>query len=951
MKTRKISYFVAILSVLSCLFSIQVQADTLEVGPSGYPYSKIQDAIDAANTGDTVLVHDGTYEENIVITGKSITLRSANGPTVTIIDGNNTGYVVYIGTNGTIVDGFTIRNGTANFGAGIRIWWQASAVIKNSIITGNIAAWFGGGIYTDSLSTTISDCTISFNSAGDGGGVFVNDDAALDIKGSLLQGNHATCNGATFGARGGAIFLGERASANVTKCDVVGNKARNYYLYSDLGFGGGIYSAKNSSIRIKDSFIRMNTAFNHRSSSEGKGGGIYSNGSFSLTNSVVYDNTSGDSVSPGNGGGIYLWWDSPEATIINSTIASNRALSGKGGGLFFHGIVPEVVNSIFWWNSPDTIGHHVTGWGINITYSDIEGGGYPGTGNIDLHPRFEDPDFHLMSGSPCINSGTTSGAPEYDFEGDPRLSSVGGDDLPDMGADEYYIQPLLDLIVESIVTDPLYPKPDEPFSVYVTIKNKGAADVDIMFRCGFNPGYKPFSQWQYWYVYGGLNGGASITKRFDLAGRSTDFYKIQAAADWGNVVEESDEDNNALSVYTLVGSCKFETKLDTANASGWFGGDDRPSVKPRNVGVGQSIMPQWDCWINSVGFKFSGRFDYHQNPSGQGHEVTLVLNLRSDDGAIMETVEKVVPAEFDGGWVLFDLFADLDAGEKYIFTCYLKDGEILEYSTGILGHTEDLLPNSRGYSGQISTIGGDMEVWNIWNIHPWDFNFRISGIYSDMCRGDFDCDGDVDGSDLAVLAANPDVLNLSLFAAEFGRTNSRITATFNSTSGLDGYVTSTGSAVTWSQAVVGDNSVNIAVRGFLSFDISGIPLSANIISATLRAYQEGVNGTPYADLGDVIVDHLNYGSILDGSDYDLAALQSNVGSLSNNAAIEYKTLDVTARVEADINAGRARSQYRLLLPTSTDSDNSEDSAFFTTANCCSGNLPELVITYELPTAP
>lgn len=33
-------------------------ATTLEVGTSGYAYTKIQDAINAANGGDTVLVHE-----------------------------------------------------------------------------------------------------------------------------------------------------------------------------------------------------------------------------------------------------------------------------------------------------------------------------------------------------------------------------------------------------------------------------------------------------------------------------------------------------------------------------------------------------------------------------------------------------------------------------------------------------------------------------------------------------------------------------------------------------------------------------------------------------------------------------------------------------------------------------------------------------------------------------
>ncbi|MBW2740299.1 MAG: hypothetical protein JRE64_15965, partial [Deltaproteobacteria bacterium] len=187
---------------------------------------------------------------------------------------------------------------------------------------------------------------------------------------------------------------------------------------------------------------------------------------------------------------------------------------------------------------------------------------------------------------------------------------------------------------------------------------------------------------------------------------------------------------------------------------------------------------------------FSGRFDYYQNPTGQGHEVTLVLNTLSDDRTIIDTAEKKVSAGFEGGWINFDLTVNLEAGKEYIFTCYLKDGEIIEYNTVVRGHTEDLLPDSRGYSGQISVYGGNMEDWSNWSLHPWDFNFRISGIYSNICEGDFDSDGDVDGSDLAVFAADfgrtdcdsdcegdfdddndVDGSDLAVFAADFGRTN------------------------------------------------------------------------------------------------------------------------------------------------------------------------------------
>ena len=43
--------------------------------------------------------------------------------------------------------------------------------------------------------------------------------------------------------------------------------------------------------------------------------------------------------------------------------------------------------------------------------------------------------------------------------------------------------------------------------------------------------------------------------------------------------------------------------------------------------------------------------------------------------------------------------------------------------------------------------------------------------FIDLWEGDFEPDGDVDGSDLTELVANPALLDLSTFAGEFGRTD------------------------------------------------------------------------------------------------------------------------------------------------------------------------------------
>jgi hypothetical protein len=82
-----------------------------------------------------------------------------------------------------------------------------------------------------------------------------------------------------------------------------------------------------------------------------------------------------------------------------------------------------------------------------VTYSNV-GGGYPGTGNIDVDPMFvdadgpdnnastwDDNDLHLRYDSPCRDAGYLSpGITEHDMEGDPRPSGSAAD----MGMDEFH---------------------------------------------------------------------------------------------------------------------------------------------------------------------------------------------------------------------------------------------------------------------------------------------------------------------------------------------------------------------------------------------------------------------------------------------------------------------------------------------------------------------------------
>jgi len=111
--------------------------------------------------------------------------------------------------------------------------------------------------------------------------------------------------------------------------------------------------------------------------------------------------------------------------LINNTIAYN-AMYGIATSYFSYALI---TNCIIWGNGDDLLQ-------CEASYSCISDGD-AGEGNISTDPRFanlEADDLHLAWDSPCIDAGTSVGAPVVDYDGDPRPWGMGYD----MGADESF---------------------------------------------------------------------------------------------------------------------------------------------------------------------------------------------------------------------------------------------------------------------------------------------------------------------------------------------------------------------------------------------------------------------------------------------------------------------------------------------------------------------------------
>src|SRR5437773_7626258 len=360
----------------------------------------------------------------------------------------------------------------------------SSLTMNNCFVTGDSVATsgndgWGGGVYNGPGTMNVTNSTVNNNSvqtdAGHdayGGGVY--NEGALRIIGSKISGNHSTGGGNADGG-GGGIFNDNQLTLTTSTVDsntATGGAGSG----PGRGYGGGIANGGGDTTldrsTVSGNFAVGGAGSDNSSGGSGEGGGIAVDFDFvTVDTSTVSGNTSSGGAGNGSGGpgsshggGIF---NHSFAALFNSTVATNvvnvvpTGFTGDGGGIYNINLL-ELKNTIVAANTatvdffnepydpnvPAGLSGSIFSDGFNLIGT--TNGSFDPSDQLDvaaaavrLGPLQDNggPTFThaLLCGSPAINAGDNTGAPDPDTDqrgiGFPRPESVGG--VIDIGAYEY----------------------------------------------------------------------------------------------------------------------------------------------------------------------------------------------------------------------------------------------------------------------------------------------------------------------------------------------------------------------------------------------------------------------------------------------------------------------------------------------------------------------------------
>ena len=327
-----------------------------------------------SNYENVIMVAAGTYtgadNKNLDFQGYNIKLRSSAGAETTIIDLEKSGRLLYLTRGETLdswLDGFTIKNGSGDYGAALR-FNKAVMTVKNCIFDSNISSSYGGSIYSESSSNLLVQNTKFVNNKASRGAAFAGNNSKNALFDRVVfQGNRASTHG--------GVLYQDDTTVKIVRSRLLNNQSGEY--------GGAIFMTDGTS-----GLEAENTLFN-------------GNWAISDDSDIVSDN--GNQISK-----------LTNVTIFNGIARNNRSCRFEGQITVTNSIIQGYV-------------YYHSSRPITANYNAVrDDWSQRGTGNFTSDPKLTAAGY-LQAGSPCIDAGTTDGAPDVDLDGVTRPAGNGVD--------------------------------------------------------------------------------------------------------------------------------------------------------------------------------------------------------------------------------------------------------------------------------------------------------------------------------------------------------------------------------------------------------------------------------------------------------------------------------------------------------------------------------------------
>ena len=230
-------------------------------------YETIQEAVNNASNGDTILVSQGTYYENVVV-NKSVSIIGENR-NITIVDGNGLESAFYVHAENVVISNFTLRNGysgvwlfnsknctvsgnNANNNAyGIKLYHSYNSIISNNMVNNN--KWFGITLHYSGNTTlrnnNLTENNFNFGVDGDTLFDFINDiDTSNTVDNKpihyMINQHNLTIDSSTFPEIGYLAFINS-TNINVKNLNLSNNFQGILFAYSPNCTINGINTTNN----------------------------------------------------------------------------------------------------------------------------------------------------------------------------------------------------------------------------------------------------------------------------------------------------------------------------------------------------------------------------------------------------------------------------------------------------------------------------------------------------------------------------------------------------------------------------------------------------------------------------------------------------------------------------------------------------------------------------------